>query len=61
MFKYNCLNPIAKVGLDNFDANYEMTDDPSFLSSGIKSSFFLSSFIALSFGFKNAVIFPCEP
>lgn len=27
MFKYNCLNPIAKVGLDNFDANYEMTDD----------------------------------
>ncbi len=27
MFKYNCLNPIAKVGLDNFDANYEMTED----------------------------------
>lgn len=27
MFKYNCLNPIAKVGLDNFGANYEMTED----------------------------------
>ena len=27
MFKYNCLNPIAKVGLDNFDANYEQTED----------------------------------
>jgi len=27
MFKYNCLNPIAKVGLDNFDSNYTATDD----------------------------------
>lgn len=27
MFKYNCLNPIAKVGLDIFDNNYEMTED----------------------------------
>ena len=27
MFKYNCLNPIAQVGLDNFDANYAKTDD----------------------------------
>jgi len=27
MFKYHCLNPIAQVGLDNFDANYEKTDD----------------------------------
>ena len=27
MFKYNCLNPIAQVGLDNFDANYVATDD----------------------------------
>jgi len=27
MFKYNCLNPIAQVGLDNFDNNYVATDD----------------------------------
>ncbi|MBR6316082.1 MAG: phosphoglycerate dehydrogenase [Lachnospiraceae bacterium] len=27
MFKYTCLNPIAQVGLDGFDANYEKTDD----------------------------------
>jgi len=27
MFKYNCLNPIAKVGLDNFDNKYIKTDD----------------------------------
>ena len=27
MFKYNCLNPIAKVGLDNFDSNYAATDN----------------------------------
>jgi D-3-phosphoglycerate dehydrogenase len=27
MFKYNCLNPIAAIGLDNFDSNYEKTDD----------------------------------
>ena len=27
MFKYNCLNPIAAVGLNNFDANYEKTED----------------------------------
>ncbi|MCR5800076.1 MAG: phosphoglycerate dehydrogenase [Lachnospiraceae bacterium] len=27
MFKYNCLNPIASVGLDNFDNKYEKTDD----------------------------------
>lgn len=27
MFKYNCLNPIAEVGLNNFDANYEKTED----------------------------------
>ena len=27
MFKYHCLNPIAQVGLDNFDANYEKTED----------------------------------
>lgn len=27
MFKYNCLNPIAAVGLNNFDTNYEKTDD----------------------------------
>ena len=25
MFKYHCLNPIAQVGLDNFDSNYEKT------------------------------------
>lgn len=25
--KFHCLNPIAQVGLDNFDANYEKTDD----------------------------------
>ena len=27
MFKYNCLNPIAKVGLDNFDNRYMQTED----------------------------------
>ncbi len=27
MFKYNCLNPIAKVGLDNFSNNYIRCDD----------------------------------
>ena len=27
MFKYNCLNPIAQVGLDNFDNKYLKTDD----------------------------------
>lgn len=27
MFKYNCLNPIAEVGLNNFDANYEKIED----------------------------------
>ena len=27
MFQYHCLNPIAQVGLDKFDANYEKTDD----------------------------------
>ncbi len=27
MFKYNCLNPIAAVGLENFDSNYEKTED----------------------------------
>ncbi len=27
MFKYNCLNPIAAIGLDNFDSNYAKTDD----------------------------------
>ncbi len=27
MFKYNCLNPIAQVGLDNFDDKYVATDD----------------------------------
>lgn len=27
MFKYNCLNPIAKVGLDLFSDNYEIVDD----------------------------------
>lgn len=26
MFKYNCLNPIAKIGLDLFPAQYEKTD-----------------------------------
>ncbi len=26
-FKYHCLNPIAQVGLDNFDDNYVKTDD----------------------------------
>lgn len=25
MFKYHCLNPIAQIGLDNFDSNYEKT------------------------------------
>ncbi len=27
MFKYNCLNPIAKVGLDNFGSEYIKCDD----------------------------------
>ncbi|HAH17437.1 MAG TPA: 3-phosphoglycerate dehydrogenase, partial [Eubacterium sp.] len=27
MFKYNCLNPIANVGLDIFTDAYEKTDD----------------------------------
>ena len=27
MFQYHCLNPIAEVGLNNFDANYAKTDD----------------------------------
>ena len=27
MFQYHCLNPIAKCGLDNFDANYAQTED----------------------------------
>ena len=27
MFKYGCLNPIANIGLDIFDGNYEKTDD----------------------------------
>ncbi len=27
MFKYNCLNPIAQVGLNNFDNKYIKTDD----------------------------------
>ncbi|MBO6137051.1 MAG: 3-phosphoglycerate dehydrogenase [Lachnospiraceae bacterium] len=27
MFKYNCLNPIAKVGLDNFGAGYVKCDE----------------------------------
>ena len=27
MFKYACLNPIANVGLKNFDENYVKTDD----------------------------------
>ena len=27
MFKYACLNPIANVGLKNFDENYTKTDD----------------------------------
>ena len=27
MLKYNCLNPIAQVGLDNFDNNYVATED----------------------------------
>ncbi|MBR5420532.1 MAG: phosphoglycerate dehydrogenase [Lachnospiraceae bacterium] len=26
-YKYHCLNPIAKVGLDNFDAQYEKCED----------------------------------
>ncbi|MBU3876336.1 phosphoglycerate dehydrogenase [Faecalicatena sp. AGMB00832] len=26
MYKYNCLNPIAQVGLDKFDENYVKTD-----------------------------------
>ncbi len=27
MFKYACLNPIARIGLDGFDENYEKTED----------------------------------
>ncbi len=27
MFKYHCLNPISKVGLEKFSAQYEKTDD----------------------------------
>lgn len=27
MYKYHCLNPIAKVGLDHFDKNYVKCDD----------------------------------
>lgn len=27
MFKYTCLNPIAQVGLDGFNSNFEKTDD----------------------------------
>lgn len=27
MFQYNCLNPIANVGLDLFGENYTKTDD----------------------------------
>ena len=29
MFKYHCLNPIAKVGLDQLDQNYEKTEKQS--------------------------------
>ena len=27
MFKYNCLNPIASVGLDLFSGDYEKVED----------------------------------
>ena len=27
MFKYNCLNNIARVGLDSFDGNFVEVDD----------------------------------
>ncbi len=27
MYKYNCLNPISDIGLNEFSANYEKTDD----------------------------------
>ena len=27
MFQYSCLNPIAQIGLDGFDGQYEKTDD----------------------------------
>ena len=27
MYKINCLNPISNIGLDNFTADYEITDD----------------------------------
>ncbi len=27
MFKYKCLNPIAKIGLNNFNENFEVTDN----------------------------------
>ena len=27
MFQYTCLNPIAEIGLQNFDGNYIKTDD----------------------------------
>ena len=26
-YKYNCLNPIANIGLDNFSSDYVKTDD----------------------------------
>ncbi len=29
MYKYHCLNPIAQIGLDNFDNRYMKTDDVS--------------------------------
>ena len=27
MYRYKCLNPIAKVGLDRFTSDYEMVED----------------------------------
>ena len=27
MFKYHCLNNIAKIGLDNFDSNFVAVDE----------------------------------
>ena len=35
MFKYNCLNPIASVGLDLFSDDYEKVED---LRSGRRST-----------------------
>lgn len=29
MFTYHCLNPISKLGLEKFNENYKMTDDPA--------------------------------